>query len=133
VIRSQAYAVVSANEAVQEPYPYIYVNHDGAARELHAAERQYLEEPFIPGDGGRPYVKGAFDARDGWGSVKGFLHRSKIPEGLLIASAPANNPNPPMSRQDHVAFLKEKADQFGLELVEKSDGSVEMKRSTKKE
>jgi len=131
-IQSKTYAVVSVNEAAQDPYPYIYVNDNGAARELHAAERQYLEEPFISGVGGRPYVKRAFDAHDGWGGVNGFLHRSKLPEGLLVASPPAKNPDPPMSKADQVAFLKEKAVQFGLEVVEKSDGTVEMKRSTKK-
>jgi len=132
VIQSKMYAVVSATEAGQVPYPYTYVNHDGTARELHAAERQYLEQPFIPADGGRPYVKSTFDARDGWGSVKGFLHRSKLPHGLFIESAPVNNPNPPMSKADHIAFLKEKAAQFGFEVVERSDGTVEMKRSTTK-
>jgi hypothetical protein len=132
MIQSKAYAVVSATEAAQDPYPYTYVNDDGAARELHAEERQYLEQPFIPFDGGRPYVKGTFDARDGWGSVKGFLHRSKLPDGLFVAPAPANNPNPPMSKDDQLAFMKEKAVQFGFEVTEKSDGTVEMKRSTKK-
>ena len=131
-IQSKMYAVVSATEGVQDPYPYTFVNHDGTARELHAAERQYLEQPFLPTDGGRPYVKSTFDARDGWGSVKGFVHRSKLPDDLFVAPAPANNPNPPMSKEDHIAFLKEKAVQFGFEVIEKSDGTVEMKRGTKK-
>jgi hypothetical protein len=129
----QSYAVVSTTEAVQNPYPYTFVNGDGTARELHAAERQYLEQRFIPTDGGRPYVKSTFEARDGWGSVKGFLRRSKLPDGLVVAPAPANNPNPPMSKADHIAFLKEKAVQFGLEVVEKSDGTVEVKHSIKKQ
>jgi hypothetical protein len=132
MIQSKMHAVVSATKAAQDPYPYIFVNDDGTARELHAAERQYLEQPFIPTDGGRPYVKRTFDARDGWGSVKGFLYRSKLPAGSFVAPAPANNPNPPMSKADHIAFLKEKAEQFGLEVIEKPDGTVEMKRSTKK-
>jgi len=131
VIQSKAYAFVSAEEAAQDPYPYAFVNEDGTARELHATEREYLERPFIPFDGGRPYVKSAFDARDGWGSIKGFLQRSKLPFGLLVAPAPANNPHPPMSKADQIALMREKAVQFGFEVIEKSDGTVEMKRSEK--
>lgn len=33
---------------------------------------------------------------------------------------------------DQLAFMKEKAAQFGFEVLEKSDGTVQMKRSTKK-
>ena len=131
VTQSKRYAVVSADEAARDPYPYIFVNDDGTARELHAAERAYLEAAFLPFDGGRPYVKSNFEARDGWGSAKGFLERSKLPVGLLVASAPANNPNPPMNRADHLAFIKEKAVRFGFEVTEKRDGTVEMKRPKK--
>jgi hypothetical protein len=119
--QSKMYAVVSAPEATQDPYPYAFVNDDGSARELHTAERQYLEQPFLPFDGGRPYVKGTFDARDGWGSSKGFLHRSKLPDGLFVAPAPVINPNPPMDKADQLAFMKEKAAQFGFEVIERSD------------
>ena len=125
------YSIVSATEAAQAHYPYIFVNDDGSVRELHASERQHLEQPFMGADGGRPYVKNSIDARDGWGSVKGFLQRSKIPDDRFIAPAPADNPNPPMSKAEHIAFLKEKAVQFGLEVVEKSDGTVQVKRRTR--
>jgi len=40
-------------------YPYIYVNADGTARELHAGERAYLEMEFKGGDGAMPYIKTA--------------------------------------------------------------------------
>ena len=60
-----------------DPYPYIYVNPDGTARELHANERKYLETPFKLGDGNTPYIKIDYDARDGWGEIRGYLERSK--------------------------------------------------------
>jgi hypothetical protein len=50
----------------------------------------------------------------------------------VVAPAPAINPNPPMDKADQLAFVKEKAAQFGFEVIEKSDGAVQMKRSTKK-
>jgi hypothetical protein len=36
-----------------DPYPYVYVNADGTARELHASEQKYLEAEFKGGDGAR--------------------------------------------------------------------------------
>ena len=51
---------------VAEPYPYVHVNGDGTARELHPNERQYLESEFRPGDGAAPYVKSSYAERNGW-------------------------------------------------------------------
>jgi len=47
-----------------EPYPYIYVNADGTARELHAGERAYLETEFKGGDGAMPYIKDSYEERN---------------------------------------------------------------------
>jgi hypothetical protein len=60
---NRLYAVVDRDEALVEPYPYIHVEKDGTARELHASEREYLETPFLFGDGGRPYVKSSYEER----------------------------------------------------------------------
>ena len=64
--------------------PYIYVNHDGTARELSPDEREYLQTEFEPGDGARPYVKGAHGTRDGRGIMAGFMLRSRLPEGVEV-------------------------------------------------
>ncbi|MGC1354440.1 MAG: hypothetical protein WA851_01370 [Xanthobacteraceae bacterium] len=74
------------------PYPYIYVNPDGTARELHANERVYLETPFKVGDGNTPYIKIDYDARDGWGEIRGYLGRSKLPQDIPIQPAPVEDP-----------------------------------------
>jgi hypothetical protein len=37
-----------------------------------------------------------------------------------------------MRKEDQIAFLKEKAEKFGLEVVEKFDGTVQVKRSANK-
>jgi hypothetical protein len=123
------YSVVSPIEASQTPYPYAFVNEDGTVRELHETERKYLEEAFSPFDGARPYVKSDFECRDGWGSIKGFCHRSHIPASLPIASAPVEDPNPTMNKAELVEWLKNKM--AGFEMIEKPDGTVEMKRITK--
>jgi hypothetical protein len=122
------YAVVVPSEADQKAYPYLWVNEDRTVRELHPAERKYLETPFSPFDGGRPYIKGDFEALDGWGSIKGFCRRAQIPSNLSIGPAPVEDPNPPMSKAEFVAFLKKKlAGIEGREVVEMPDGTIHMR------
>lgn len=127
------FAVVDSAAALQKPYPYVFVNKDGSVRELHPEERKYLETPFPPFDGGRPYVKMDYESRDGWKSVEGFCLRSKIPKGLVIADAPNNNPRPPMSqvsKADLIESLQRKLN--GFEVTEQPDGTVLAKRVTRK-
>ncbi len=65
-------------------FPFVKVNSDGTARELSPEEQQYLSEEFDGADGGRPYVKLRYEARDGWGSLSGFLGRRKLPKQITI-------------------------------------------------
>jgi len=100
--------VVTPAESSADPYPYVYVESDGTARELHLGEREYLETPYHPADGGRPYVKRGYEARDGWGDLAGFCMRAQLPEGTVVGSAPADNPSKPMSESELVAYLQRK-------------------------
>ena len=84
------YRIVSEEEAGQEPYPWVYVEEDGSARELSAAEREYLEEPFLPYDSGRPYVKRNYGQRDGYGRMCGFCARKSLPRKVRESVAPAS-------------------------------------------
>jgi hypothetical protein len=77
------FAVVSRNESLKDPYPYVYVNDDGSWRELQDYEKSYLEERFHPCDGARPYVKFRFYSKTAEGRLCGFLRRSKLPRGLV--------------------------------------------------
>jgi len=104
---SEGFAVVSPEEARQVPYPYVYVEANGSVRELHANERAYLEELFSPGDGNFPYVKHAYETKDGWGNIAGYCLRSAIPQNLKIGEAPAEDPHPPIPVEEYVARMKE--------------------------
>jgi hypothetical protein len=104
---------------VAEPYPYVYVNADGTARELHPNERQYLESEFRPGDGAAPYVKCSYAERNGWGDLTGYLERSNLPHGAQMQEAPTDDPSRPLSKTEYIAWLRSK----GMEITEKSDGS----------
>ncbi len=76
------FVVVSQEAASQHPYPYIYIEDDGSVRELNPSERLHLETPFLPMDGARPAIKAAYESKNGWGSVRGYLMRSKLPAEL---------------------------------------------------
>ena len=127
---NKTFAVVDSATALQRPYPYVFVNKDGAVRELHSGERKYLETPFSPFDGGRPYIKKGYDSKNGWKSIEGFCLRSKIPEDLPITDEPNEYPNQLMSKTDQIEFLRKKMN--GFEITEQSDGTVTAKRVPKK-
>lgn len=83
------HSIVSEKDAKQSPYPYVYVEENGAYRELIKEEKEYLQEKFHPNDGARPYVKSRYRSRTPDGKLRGFLKRSKLPRGLKAAIIPA--------------------------------------------
>jgi len=119
------YAVVKKGRSRVDPYPYVYVNADGSARELHPDERDYLESALQPGDGGRPYVKRNYSQKNGWGEVAGFLRRSHLPNEIVIQVAPAENPSKPLTRSDQIQFLRDK----GMVVTENPDGTFTVQKS----
>lgn len=113
---------VSTVAAKSKLFPYIYINADGSARELHATERAYLETEFVGGDGDAPNIKLEYEERNGWGDLNGYLAREHLPNGMLIASAPTEDPLKPMTRQEQIDWYRAR----GVELVENPDGSLTM-------
>jgi hypothetical protein len=118
-VQFRGYDIVEKDRSGVGPYPYVYVNVDGSARELHPDESDYLETPFSPGDGARPYVKGSYSQRNGWGEISGFLKRSELPSEIVIQAAPPENPSKPLTRSDLIQFLRNK----GLVVTENPDGT----------
>ena len=82
------FVVVSQEAARQNPYPYVHVNDEGTVRELYPKERSFLETPFTPGDSGRPAIKSSYHSKNGWGSIRGFCKRDRIPTDIEILPAP---------------------------------------------
>ena len=80
----------------------IYVEDDGTARELTDEEKEYVDKDFSPLDGARPFIKARYQQRNGWGELRGFLSRTKLPPGLKINAAPRDRP-PEQSNPDTVA------------------------------
>ena len=104
------------------PYPYVYVNADGTARELHHSERRYLRTEFTGGDGAAPHVKASYDERNGWGELAGYMQRELLPHGTPVHRVPADDPLKPLRQDEHIAWLRSK----GVEVIENSDGSFTM-------
>ena len=71
----------------------IFIEADGSARELTDAEKTYVDTEFSPFDGARPYVKSRYEQRDGWGEIKGFLHRKELPRNMPVSPAPPSSPS----------------------------------------
>jgi hypothetical protein len=123
-VHLDGYAIVEKGRSSVDPYPYIYVNGDRSARELTQNERDYLETRFQPGDGGRPYVKRNYSQKNGWGEAAGFLKRSHLPKEIAIQAAPAENPSKPLTRSDHLQFLRDKR----MVVTENPDGTFTVRK-----
>ena len=121
---SRLFSVVSPEDSRAETYPYIQIESDGTARELHQSEREYLETPFEPFDGARPYLKKSYDQKDGWGNLAGFLARSELPPHISIQSAPAENPVKPVSK-DHI---RQRMGELGFDVSDAANGTIVAKR-----
>jgi hypothetical protein len=77
----------------------IWINDDGSARELTEADKKYVDAEFSPFDGARPYIKSAYQSRNGWGEIKGYLERNKLPDSVPVDSAPPAGQAPPQKPQ----------------------------------
>jgi hypothetical protein len=78
----------------------IHIENDGSARGLTEAEKSYVDTEFSPFDSARPFVKSTYEQRNGWGELRGFLPREKVPETVPINAAPAGSPLPEQTAQE---------------------------------
>jgi hypothetical protein len=111
---------VNRLQATQHPYPYVQVESDGVIRELSDDEREYLETPFYPSDGARPFVKPNYEWRNALGDMAGFLARDNVPEPSSILVATAASSHNSRSRLDAIAAYRKFCD----DVIEHDDGSI---------
>ena len=72
---------VLRNESVHD---FVYVEEDGAVRELTMSERAYINTSFAGDDGARPYIKSSYWARAASENRGGFIYRSLVPGHVRI-------------------------------------------------
>ena len=111
-----------------DSYPYISVDVDGAARELTAQEREYLETEFEGADGGRPYIKSTYEQRNGWGDLAGYLLRRDLPTGTRVRAAPIEAPR----TVTHLEALRTVLREHGYMVAESDDGTLTASRTGEK-
>lgn len=71
----------------------IWIDGNGAARELTDAEKAYVDAEFSPFDGARPFIKTRYRDHNGWGELSGYLPRTEVPDSVPISPAsPAKQP-----------------------------------------
>jgi hypothetical protein len=99
---------------------FVYVNQDGAVRELSLDEKKYLSTPFHPCDGARPYIKHSYDQRNGWGSISGFILREKIPHDANVHRV---NPECHEEQADAQQLITDSA-AVGDHVTKNADGSI---------
>ncbi|HST57447.1 MAG TPA: hypothetical protein VLK84_02090 [Longimicrobium sp.] len=75
-------------------FRYVYVEANGAARELSADEQAYLGAEFPPADGARPHIKRWYGSRSPGLGIAGYLRRDRLPPDIRIRPAPPE-PVPP--------------------------------------
>jgi len=79
------FAIASRPRRRPEPgFEYIWVEDDGAARELNREEQSYVSTDFSPFDGGRPYIKMRYETRTPDGRLSGYLRRRQVPSRISI-------------------------------------------------
>jgi hypothetical protein len=86
IYRPAEVAVVDKARPDSESYPIVYVEKNGAVRELTTAEREHVETPFRGDDGGRPYVMREY-VRPAWWRLRrdwGFCPRELIPKDVPV-------------------------------------------------
>lgn len=69
---------------VQNRFEFVYVEENGAVRELDKEEIEYLSESFHPNDGGRPYIKKNYNDLTPDGKIWGFIKKSRVPQNIII-------------------------------------------------
>ena len=105
----------------EDGFRFVYVNQDGTVRELSPAERVYLSTEFIGGDSGRPYIKGSYGSRDGWGSLSGFIERRRVPSRITIMAV---NPDYDALEKQLGFDVLDMQRAAGDLVVENADGSI---------
>lgn len=78
----------------EDGFRYVYVEANGAARELSGDEQAYVEAKFHPADGARPHIKRWYGARAPGQGIAGYLRRDRLPPDVRIRPAPSEPVRP---------------------------------------
>ena len=69
-------------------FDYVYIDDDGNARELNAAEDEYIVTALFPNDDADLFIKPRYESLTHDGRLRGYVRRRQLPPGVPVAPAP---------------------------------------------
>ena len=71
----------------ESAFDYVYVDDDGNARELNAAEEEFVTTAIFPNNDADRYIKNRYESLTTDGRMAGYLRRRQLPQQIPIAPA----------------------------------------------
>jgi hypothetical protein len=68
----------------ESTFDYVYVDDNGNARELNAAEEEYVTTAIFPNDDGDQYIKPRYESLIRDGRLGGYLRRRQLPGQIPV-------------------------------------------------
>jgi len=72
----------------ESTFDYIYIDDDGHARELNAAEDEYVTTALFTNTDADQFIKPSYESLTRDGRLRGYLRRRQLPRRIPIAPAP---------------------------------------------
>lgn len=72
----------------ESTFDYVYVDDNGNARELNAAEREYATTALFPNGDADQFIKPRYESLTHDGRLRGYLKRRQLPRRIPVAPAP---------------------------------------------
>jgi hypothetical protein len=69
-------------------FDYVYIDDDGNARELTAAEREYVATALFPDGDADQFIKPRYESLTQDSRMRGYLRRGQLPQRFPVAPAP---------------------------------------------
>jgi hypothetical protein len=69
-------------------FDYIYIDDDGNARELNAAEDEYIATALFANGDADQFIKPSYESLNREGRLHGYLKRRQLPRRIPVARAP---------------------------------------------
>ncbi len=72
----------------ESAFDYVYIGDDGNARELTAAEREYVTTALFPDGDADQFIKPRYESLTRDGRMRGYLRRRQVTQRLPVVPPP---------------------------------------------
>ncbi len=74
----------------ESAFDYVYIDDNGNARELNAAEEEYVTTTLFPNEDPDQYIKPRYESLTPDGRRRGFLKRRQLPRQVSVGPSPSD-------------------------------------------